>query len=241
VGRVVFDRLDSTMAEAERRAGMLERPTWIMAAEQTAARGRRGRRWRGGRGNFAATLAMDGPPDPARAALYSFVAALALHDAFLDIGVEPGALALKWPNDVLLNDGKIAGILLERTGAAALLVGIGVNLADAPAPDEVEEGAVRPVALAPETGLDVSPARFLDALGPAFADWAARIEAEGFGPVREAWLARAARLGDPIRARVGAEEIAGTFQDVDGAGHLVIATDAGPRAVAAAEVYFPPE
>ena len=239
VGRVVFDRVDSTMAEAARRAATLDRPTWIMAAEQTAGRGRRGRRWRGGRGNFAATLAMEGPADPGRAALYSFVAALALADALLELGVGRAALALKWPNDVLLNGGKVAGILLERTGTGALLIGVGVNLAEAPAPGEVEDGAMRPAALAAEAGLEVSPAAFLDALAPAFADWAARLEAEGFAPVREAWLARAARRGQPIRARAGAEEIAGTFEDVDAAGHLVIGTAAGPRIVAAAEVHFP--
>lgn len=241
VGRVVFDRVDSTMAEAERRVATLDRPTWIMAAEQIAARGRRGRRWRGGRGNFAATLVLEGPAEPARAALYSFVAALALHDAFVRLGVARTAIALKWPNDVLLNGGKVAGILLERTGAGALLIGVGVNLIDAPSPDEVEPGAVRPVALAVETGLHVSPARFLDALAPAFAAWAARFAADGFVPVRAAWLDRAARIGAPIRARAGHEEIAGTFETVDAAGHLVIGTEAGPRTVAAAEIHFPAE
>jgi BirA family biotin operon repressor/biotin-[acetyl-CoA-carboxylase] ligase len=258
VGRIVLPRVDSTMAEAARRAPELTGTTWIMAAEQTAARGRQGRPWAMPPGNFAATLVtwpeLGPKPDPgpgtgpgtgagagggpAQAALRSFVAALALYDAFIGLTGERAPFALKWPNDVLLNGGKVAGILLETAPGGALFVGVGVNLAAAPDAADLPEGALRPVSLSSELGVEVSPAAFLDALAPAVAFWEGRLVEEGFAPVREAWLARAARLGEPIRARTGHRELSGVFETVDEAGHLVLATGEGRMSVAAAEVFL---
>ena len=226
------------MAEAARRASEIAPPTWIMATRQSAARGRQGRVWAMPPGNFAATLVMAAGAEPAKAALRSFVAALALHDACAEVTGQPAAFALKWPNDVLLNGGKLAGILLETQSEGRLLVGIGVNLAQAPDPADLEAGALRPVALAPETGTAVSPAFFLDALAPAFAHWEGRLQAEGFAPLRAAWLARAARLGETIRVRTGRQDLIGTFETIDDAGHLVLGTDTGRHSIAAAEVFL---
>jgi BirA family biotin operon repressor/biotin-[acetyl-CoA-carboxylase] ligase len=173
VGRQVLATTDSTMAEAARQAGRLDRPTWICALEQTAARGRRGRAWANPPGNFAASLVLRPAGPPAHAALRSFVAALALRDALAAATGRADALALKWPNDVLLNGGKVAGILLESAGAAGrvdgLVIGIGVNLAAAPDAAGLGPDAVPPVSLAGETGATIAPAAFLDLLGPTTA------------------------------------------------------------------------
>jgi BirA family biotin operon repressor/biotin-[acetyl-CoA-carboxylase] ligase len=236
VGRVVLAEVDSTMEEAARRADALARPSWIMAARQTAARGRRGRTWEMPLGNFAATLVMRPAGGPAEAALRSFAAALALHEACTAATGDASRFALKWPNDVLMDGRKLAGILLERR-AETLLVGIGVNLATAPAREALEPGAVPPAALA-EAGARIAPAAFLDLLAPAFARHEAVLSSQGFEPVRAAWLARAARLGQRITARTGAETLEGRFETVDAAGHLVLATEHGRRAVAAAEVFL---
>lgn len=186
------------------------------------------------RGNFAASLALRPNLPPDRAALYSFVAALALHDVLAALTDRP--LALKWPNDVLLDGGKVAGILLESAGTAArldrLVVGIGVNVATAPA--RLEDGVFAPVAL----GLDLPPEAFLDRLSPAFAAREDVFRTEGFAPIRAAWLARAARLGEPIVARTGRDTRSGVFQDVDPTGALVIGTPRGPQVVAAADIFF---
>ena len=242
VGRRILTTLDSTNAEAARIADTLAAPEWILALNQTAARGRRGRAWANPAGNFAATLLMRpaGPPDTV--ALRSFVAALALFDTFVALTGRTEPFALKWPNDVLLNGGKVAGILLESLGSGAgvrhLAIGIGINLAHAPGADEVEAGALRPVALADETGTLVSPADCLATLAPIYAGWESRFVTYGFAPIREAWLARAARLGETITARVGAEAITGTFDTIDTSGALVLTTAKGRHAIPAAEIYF---
>jgi BirA family biotin operon repressor/biotin-[acetyl-CoA-carboxylase] ligase len=226
------------MAEAARRAGAIARPEWILALAQSAARGRRGRVWRMPPGNFAATLVYRPPGGPADHALRSFAAALALADAFDVLIRRPDLLGLKWPNDVLLSGGKVAGILLESLSGGVLSVGFGVNLASAPAAGEVEPLAIRPVSVAGETGLVLTPEDLLTPLAEAYERWEGVLATQGFDPLRRRWLARAARLGEEITARTGAEVLSGRFETVDEDGHLVLATSAGRRAVPAAEVFF---
>ena len=242
-GRRVLAEVDSTNALAGRiAAGGSAGPEWILAGFQTGGRGRRGRAWVSPRGNFHATLLLYPEAAPGMAALRSFVAAVALREALADLTGLPGQLALKWPNDLLLNGGKVAGILLESSGSgrgvAHLAVGIGVNLIAAPDPGSVEPGALRPVSVLAETGHRIAPEVLLDRLAPAFAAWEARLATEGFAPLRSAWLAHAARLGQEIRARAGAREVTGRFETIDAAGALVLATPAGREVIAAADVFF---
>ncbi len=213
-----------------------------MAREQQAGRGRRGRAWADPPGNFAATLVMR-PQGPASdAARLSFVAALAVHDALRDLCGPALNLSLKWPNDVLLNGGKLSGILLESSGAggqvAVLAIGIGVNLAQAPEASQVEPGALRPVSLAGETGLTVTPDDLLDALAIRFDEGARQMAAYGFAPIRAAWLARAARLGETITARTGTAEITGRFDGIDETGALILTGPRGRQAISAADIHF---
>ncbi len=236
-GRVVLPEIDSTNAEALRRAPGLVEPTWILAQRQTAGRGRRGRGWTDPTGNFAATLALRLDEAPQHLALRSFVAALALHEALAALTAIPEALAIKWPNDVLLNGGKVSGILLETGAAGILAIGIGVNLRQAPPPDT--EARFPPVSLRAETGHDITPETLLDALAPAFAAWEQRLRTYGFAPIRDAFLARAARLGDTITARTMTETLEGRFETIDETGALVLVTSAGRRAIPAADVFFP--
>ncbi|MDQ2091436.1 biotin--[acetyl-CoA-carboxylase] ligase [Marimonas arenosa] len=239
-GRRVLAEVDSTMAEAARIGPGLAGPEWILGLRQTAGRGRRGRAWRDPEGNFAATLVMrpDAPPD--QVALRSFVAALALFDACVAVTGRAEGYALKWPNDVLLNGGKLAGILLESSGQGGRIthvaIGIGVNLVNVP--PAVDDGAVAPVSLAGETGVTVTPEAFLDVLAPAWARREQVFRDYGFAPIREAWLARAARLGEEIVARTAREDCRGVFETVDEQGNLVLSTPKGRRAIAAAEVFF---
>lgn len=235
-GRLILETADSTNAEALRRAPDLTGPVWIMARRQTAGRGRRGRGWTDPPGNLAATLAIRLPDPPARLALRSFVAALALHDALEGLtGLGP-ALRLKWPNDVLLNGGKLSGILLESGGKGVLVLGIGVNLRHAPEADPA--AAHPPVALRSETGFDIGPEVLLAHLALAFAGWEERLQTWGFGPLRTAFLSRAARLGEAITARTLTESVTGIFETIDETGALVLATPQGPRVIPAADVYF---
>lgn len=238
--RIVLDEVASTMAEAALRAPDLRRPTWIMARRQTAARGRRGRGWSSPEGNFAATFVMKPGGNAASAAFRSFSAANALFEA-LAMQIDRDALAVKWPNDVLLNGGKVAGILLESAGRAGggvewLSIGFGVNLAEVPR--DVARTDFPPVSLVAEGGRPVDIDTFLSLLASNLATEERLFEEFGFGPIREKWLRHAARLGEVITARTMRDEITGTFDTVDEAGHLVLITAKGRVTIPAADVYF---
>lgn len=241
-GLHILDEVDSTLNEAARIAPNLTGPVWILAHMQTAARGRRGRAWRNPKGNLAATLVMRPQDRPEHAALRSFVTALALFDAIVASTGRSENLSLKWPNDVLLNGGKLAGILLESAGHSGVLdhlaIGIGVNLAEAPSTAQVENNATRPVSLLSETGIAVTPEDFLTELAAAYARYETQFTTYGFAPIRTAWLDRAAKLGEVITARTATSETVGTFETVDASGNLVLRTAKGRVSIPAADVFF---
>lgn len=241
--QIVLDETDSTNAHAARLAEGLDRPTWILAHRQTAARGRRGRPWSMPDGNFAATMICVTHDQPLDVALRSFVAALALADALRALVGDRAELALKWPNDVLLNGGKVAGILLEssvtKSGRRYLASGIGVNLVAVPDAASIAPGATRPVSVLGEAGLTVTPAALLAALAPAYALRERQFVTEGFAATRRDWLAKAARMGEVITARTMTETITGTFVTLGHDGALVLSDDKGGwRSIPAADIYF---
>lgn len=242
MGRHILDHVDSTNAEAFRLAPALAGPAWIMARQQRAGRGRRGRAWSDPPGNFAATLILRPEGDPAAAARLSFVAALAVQEALFRLCGPQLNLSLKWPNDVLLNGGKLSGILLESTGAGrqvgALAIGVGINLEMAPDPADLDADAARAVSLKGETGLTVTPDEMLDSLAVAFDEGWRQMRDYGFGPIRAAWLSRAARLGQTITARTGGAELTGRFDGIDETGALLLTTARGRQAIPAADIYF---
>ena len=175
----------------------------------------------------------------------SFVAALALYDA-LCVWVEPDTadharIRLKWPNDVLVDGGKIAGILLEAHGGApklqCLAIGLGVNLAEAPSPGSLEPDAVAPIALS-QLCVPPSPEAFFTRLAMAYAFEEMLFQDTGFAHIRRKWLQHAARLGETVTARTGSTEMVGIFAGVDKDGQLVLETRDGRRAIPAADVYF---
>jgi BirA family biotin operon repressor/biotin-[acetyl-CoA-carboxylase] ligase len=148
-GLITFETIDSTNKEASRRVNETIQPTWILSYEQTSGIGRRGRRWSSQKGNFSATLLMPISGSLSTVALHSFVASLALRDTFIHITNEPERFSLKWPNDVLMDECKIAGILLETCGVGPshLSIGIGVNLSVVPEANKIENLATPPTCL----------------------------------------------------------------------------------------------
>jgi BirA family biotin operon repressor/biotin-[acetyl-CoA-carboxylase] ligase len=225
-----YDSIDSTNEEAKRLARQGERgPLWLVAREQTRGRGRRGRTWISDGGNLFATLLLDAPPN---APELCFVAGLAVADAVA--GFAPSArVGLKWPNDVLLEGRKLAGILLEREGRA-LAIGIGINLAQHPENMEFPASS-----LSDATGAAPTADATLHRLGTATRTWYEVWRAQGFAPIRDAWLARAAGLGDTIRARLSKTEVTGVFEDLDQDGALLLrGADGRIVRITAADVFF---
>jgi len=232
------DTVGSTNAMALARARAGERgPLWITARRQTAGRGRRGRAWVSEPGNLYATLLLTDPSPAERAAELSFVAALATHDAIVEAAptLRP-RVALKWPNDVLIDGAKSAGILIEGESGRplAVAIGIGVNCAHHPS-----DGAFPATNLA-AAGFVVGPAQLFRVLSRTMlvrlTQWG---RGSGFPAIRADWLERATGLGRDIRVVIGERDLEGRFDRFDEAGHLVIGLHDGTTATIAAGDVFP--
>jgi len=235
-GQIRFEELDSTNSEAHRRTENGEQgPLWISAARQSTGRGRRGKVWDSGQGNLAATLLLRPQAQSAVIGQLSFVAALAAADMAQHFAPD-AAIQVKWPNDVLGNGRKLAGILLESgedAGGRWLAIGIGVNLASFPSGTEFPATCLAELGLAAPSSEDA-----LTILAARFAHWYDVWMNEGFGTVRAAWLTRAGGLGKSIRARLPNQTHEGVFEGIDAAGALLLNEQGKIRAIAAGEVFF---
>jgi len=196
---VFYDTLDSTNEEAKRLARTAsEDGTLVWALEQTAGRGRRGRAWASPPGNLYASLILRPQCPLDRAAQLGFAAALAVGDTLTSTCEQPlDRLFYKWPNDVLLHDRKVAGILLESELGEGefpkfVVLGVGINLVSSPRETEFPATSIA------EQGLGtVSPSSALEEFASHFRAWMERWREEGFAPIRAAWRAREVDPGTP--------------------------------------------
>ena len=237
---VVLDEVDSTNDEARRLAeGGAEEGTLVWGLSQRKGRGRHGRDWASPEGNLYLSLLLRPDCPPREAAQLSFVAAMALTGALTVLVAPHSQIDFKWPNDVLLNGGKVAGILLEAstTGADALdwlIVGMGVNVASAP------DGATFPAtSLRAEGCGEVTPGEVLEGFARHFQVRANIWVEDGFAPIREEVMRYAKGVGEAITVTLGEETIEGIFADIDETGALIVEMgDGSLRTVHTGDVFF---
>ncbi|TAJ25152.1 MAG: biotin--[acetyl-CoA-carboxylase] ligase [Reyranella sp.] len=226
---VALDSVGSTNDEAARLAdGGAAEGTVVWAREQVGGRGRRGRSWASPVGNLYSSTILRPECAAPRAAELGFVAALAVGDL-----VPAGrAVRLKWPNDVLVDGGKVAGILLESAigqdgRVEHVVAGIGVNVTFAPQLPEMRYPGAK-------LGGTVEVA--LEGLTRALATRLAEWRRDGFEVIREAWLAKAGPLGADVDVRLGEELVRGRFAGLDREGALLLETPTGPRKIVSGEL-----
>ncbi|XIA63035.1 biotin--[acetyl-CoA-carboxylase] ligase [Bradyrhizobium sp. TZ2] len=247
-GLAAFDRIGSTNAEAMSRARDGERgPMWFVTTEQTAGRGRRQRAWIAPRGNLASSILEVMDVSPGVAATLGFAAGLSLEGALQKLsieanlrraGAEPLKYAMKWPNDVMADRQKLAGILLEAEAVAgnrlAVVVGIGTNVVAAP------EGTPTPATSLAALGVNVGAEEVFTALSETWVEFRGIWDnGRGFAEIRKAWLERTFGLGEPVAIQTGTATVKGSFDTIDETGCLIVRTAEGKRIpIAAGEVYF---
>ena len=239
VSASVVERASSTMDLARSYDGSNGFPHWILARVQIQGRGRRGRSWVTGPGSFAATLILEPKCSPLFASYYSFVMACALYRS-LEKYVDSNLLSHKWPNDVLLRGGKVAGILIETTSfeqfVDRLYIGIGVNLGTTP--KKINDTSFVPIGLCDVIGKTIAPNFFLENIAYNFCMNEQVLIKYGFAKIRDEWLASASHLGEIITADIGREQYKGYFESIDENGNLVLLTTGGKRVIPAADIYF---
>jgi BirA family biotin operon repressor/biotin-[acetyl-CoA-carboxylase] ligase len=231
---VSFEDIDSTNDEARRQAeagaGAM---TVVWARRQSAGRGRRGRQWVSLDGNLHCSFLLDPGPSVANAPELAFVAAIAVRAALAEL-VPSAHFQAKWPNDVLCGGRKIVGMLMEMA-APWVILGIGVNVAYTPGP------GLYPTACLREVGSGAEPFDVLAAVASHLGHWHDRWRADGFAPIREAWLAGAGGVGGPISVRLSEDEtLEGVFFGLDAGGGLLLDLPSGERRrILAGDVFFP--
>jgi BirA family biotin operon repressor/biotin-[acetyl-CoA-carboxylase] ligase len=207
---------------------------WLRADRQTAGRGRQGRDWSSPIGNYyGSTLVRLRPGDPMAATL-ALVAAVAIEDAVRSCVPNIGArLALKWPNDLLIDGAKLSGILLERTGDA-VIIGMGINLASAP---DLSDRATTALV---DHGVTVAPATMQALLADAMTRWLAVWRRQGLASIIERWEARAHPRSTPLTARLpDGQALTGVFDGLasDGALRLTLA-DGAAHVIHAGDIFL---
>ncbi len=217
-----------------------EEGTVVIARQQRAGRGRRGHEWISPPGNLYFSVLLKPDLPAAVGGQMSFVAGLAVAEA-LSPRVEGRSISLKWPNDVLVEGRKIAGILAEATvdgdRVGHVVLGIGINLATAP----TEEVRWPAVALADFGAAPRDPIRFAAGLTGCIARWMEIWQRDGFEPVRAAWMGRAWGLGRDFRTDIEGEALSGRFDGIDADGSLVLELPGvGTRLIRSGEI-FPAE
>jgi BirA family transcriptional regulator, biotin operon repressor / biotin---[acetyl-CoA-carboxylase] ligase len=222
--------IGSTNDEARRLAAEgAPHGTAIHADEQTAGRGRLSHVWFSPPGNlYLSVLLRTGQP-ASRCAELSFLTALAVADTVEALLPRQIRSMVKWPNDVLVNGAKIAGILLEQVNDATI-IGIGLNVLQAPS-----NTAYKATTIVGNGGIaTVDGARdiLLDRLGRHLEVWSR----DGFPPIREQWLKRTYPVGAAVRANVGGQSVAGEFAGLDLDGALLLDTPTGRQRIVAGEV-----
>lgn len=237
---IEHDILESTNDEACRLASEdAAEGTVVWAHQQRAGRGRRGRAWQSPEGNLYFSVLLRPAAAPAAAAQLSLVAAVAMADTLADLLPADVPVEQKWPNDVLVDGRKIAGILLESSGAAAdrvdwVVIGCGLNVAVAP-----EDTAMPATSLAAAGAASADRKAILMALLDSLHRWRGQWETAGIAPVRTAWLSRARGLGQEITVRLPNHEFKGQFLDMDDSGALIVRlADGSEKAVTAGDVFL---
>ena len=225
----------TSTSDLARQAAAAGAPAYsaFLALEQTAGRGRRGRRWVSRHGGMYLSVLLRPHIDRAQWFGFSFIAALAVFEAIQSwftaplLGANQLKMGLKWPNDIIVGGGKIAGILLEA-GDDYLIIGSGVNIA--PVEGDPKTG-IPPVSLAQFLNDAQAPMPTPDMLAAAYLDrlsiWYDVLVTSGFGPVRAAWLAHHAFAGQDLQVQTDEMAVRGRFVDLGMDGALVLLDDSG--------------
>lgn len=236
---ITYDTIESTNDAAIdwARAGGRDR-VWFVARRQTQGRGRHGRPWIAPPGSLTASLLLiDGVPIALTSQL-GFVAGVALAHALHGHPAADQRLRLKWPNDIVFDEAKLGGILIEGKELAgdrfASIIGIGVNCASYP------QGLPSAATALSEIGAAETSAEgvFLQLSGE-FARWLHVFAGgAGFEPIRSEWLKYAAGIGAPIKVTTSKCQIAGRFETIDSRGRLILNNENGTVAIEAGDVVF---
>ncbi len=239
---LAFNTLDSTNLEAKRIVLKgIEQKLVIVSNEQTKGKGRNSRIWDSPSGNLYMSILLRSDDFCDKKSDLSFVTAITVYEALFSVIKDSGYdfdLTIKWPNDILVNHAKIAGILLESIksyGKDYLIIGIGINISYFPKFADKQTTSLEKLNIK-----NITPSEILDKVMESFSYYYKLWQNEGFEEIRKLWLARSFPRGSIITISDGKNRISGIFEDIDGKdGAIMVKLLSGEiRRLSSGDVFF---
>ena len=239
-----LDSVDSTNEEIKRRSKQFSKTTWIIAKTQSKGKGRNGNNWLSNYGNFSGSIIFFPTVEHTYFHLYGFLVGVALYDTVKEIVANGVDIRLKWPNDLMIENCKVAGILLESVQESiyhqrGLIIGIGVNIKSSPRLKTNSEKRYRTECLASFVDYKINRSIFFSEFNDQLVKLGSSIPEENLSSILKLWQARSYDKGSKVQISDNKGEInSGTFLGLDEIGGLILGENTGVKKIYSGEVYF---
>ena len=239
-----LESVDSTNEEIKRRIHEFSKPTWIIASKQSKGKGRNGNTWFSNYGNFSGSIIFFPTVEHTYFHLYGFFVGVALYNTIKEIVTSDVDIRLKWPNDLMIENCKVAGILLESVQESiyhksGLIVGIGVNINSAPRLKTNSEKRYMTACLANFIDYKINRSIFFGEFNDQLVKLGSRIPEENLSSILNLWQARSYDKGSRVQISDNKGKInSGTFLGLDEIGGLILGENTGVKKIYSGDVYF---
>ena len=239
-----LDSVDSTNEEIKRRIQEFTKPTWIIARKQSKGRGRNGNTWFSSNGNFSGSIIFFPTVEHTQFHLFGFFVGVALYNTVKEIVPNDIDIRLKWPNDLMIENCKVAGILLESVQESiyhksGLIIGIGVNIKSSPRLKTNSEKRYMTECLANFIDYKINRSIFFSEFNDQLVKLGSSIPEENLSSILKLWQARSYDKGSKVQISDNKGEInSGTFLGLDEIGGLILGENTGIKKIYSGDVYF---
>ena len=239
-----LDYVDSTNEEIKRRFHELSTPTWIIAKKQTKGKGRNGNVWFSGSDNFSGSIMFFPTVERSHFHLYGFFFGVALYNTVKKITKDGVDIRLKWPNDLMIENCKVAGILLEsiqspQSNKIAVIVGVGVNLNSHPNLNVDVKKRYNSQCIANFSNHEICKVSFFNKFSDELKDLGFYVEENGLASILKHWKQRSYDKGTQIQVSDNKGGVySGKFLGLDEVGGLIVSDSSGTKKIYSGDVYF---
>ena len=239
-----LESVDSTNEEIKRRIQEFTKPTWIIASTQSKGKGRNGNTWCSNDGNFSGSIIFFPTVEHTYLHLYGFFVGVALYNTIKKIVTNDVDIRLKWPNDLMIENCKVAGILLESVQGSiyhksGLIIGIGVNIISSPRLKDYSGKKYMTGCLANFIDYEINRSIFFSEFNNQLVKLGSSIPEENLSSILKLWQARSYDKGSKVQISDNKGKInSGTFLGLDEIGGLILGENTGVKKIYSGEVYF---
>ena len=239
-----LESIDSTNEEIKRRIQDFSKTTWIIAKRQSKGKGRNGNSWSSGTGNFSGSVILFPTVERSYFHLYGFFVGVALYNTIKKIVKDGVDIRLKWPNDLMIENGKIAGILLEsvqapNSGRIGVIVGVGVNLNSAPNINADYTKRYNTQCVAKFTNCKIDQLIFFSKFNDELKELGTFVAENDLCSILNFWKPRSYDIGTKIHIsdNEGGTKT-GTYLGLDEIGGLIVSDNSGTKKLYSGDIYF---